>query len=93
MRIKDNKRGWLDGKQFDMWPVAEHVGWTVVTAGPVDLSIEGSTPAYNNGSLTVLPPNYPMILKAITTDGYAYAYHHENGVMRMPAEVLKPWER
>lgn len=92
MRIKDSKRGWSDGRQYDMWPVEEHVGWTVVTAGPVDLELEGSTPAYNNGRLRKLPPNFPMILKAIHS-GYAYTYHHENGVMKMPAEVLKPWEK
>lgn len=93
MRINDKKRGWLDGKPWNMWPLAEHIGWTVVTAGPVDLEIEGRTPAYNNGRLVKLPPDYPMILKEITPDGYAYAYHHENGVMKMPAELLKPWQR
>lgn len=91
-KIKSKK--WLDGKNWDMWPdPSEHIGWAVVTAGPVDLELEGSTPMYNSGSITQLPPEFPMILKAVTPDGYAYTYHHDNGVMRMPVEVLKPWQK
>jgi hypothetical protein len=80
VKIKDAKRGWLDGKQHDMWPdIGEHVGWTVVTAGPVDLELEGHTAAVNNGRLKQLPSGYPMILKNIDKTGMAYAYHHDNG--------------
>lgn len=89
--IKSKK--WLDGKNWDLWPnIEEHIGWTVVTAGPVSLSMEGTTPMYNCGPILDLPTGYPMILKAIE-NGYAYGYHHENGVMRMPVEVLKPWQK
>lgn len=92
MQIKSKK--WLDGKNWDMWPnIAEHVGWTVVTAGPVDLEMEGHTAGINIGKLQQLPMGYPMILKAIDNDGLAYGYHHENGVMRMPATLLKPWQK
>lgn len=92
MQIKSKK--WLDGKNWDMWPnISEHIGWAVVTAGPVDLEMEGQTSSWNNGSLQKLPPEFPMILKAIDGNGMAYCYHHENGVMRMPATVLKPWQR
>jgi hypothetical protein len=91
MQIKTNK--WLDGKQQDMWPLAEHIGWAVVTAGPVDLEAEGHTPMWNSGRIKVLPPEYPMILKAIDKDGMAYGYHHDNGVMRMPVTLLKPWRK
>lgn len=92
MQIKSNK--WLDGKNWDMWPnIYEHIGWTVVTAGPVDLEIEGHTPMWNVGDLQKLPTEYPMILKAIDKYGMAYGYNHDNGVMKMPATVLKPWQR
>jgi hypothetical protein len=92
VQIKSKK--WLDGKNWDMWPsLAEHIGWTVVTAGPVDLELEGHTPMWNMGPLKQLPYEFPMILKDIDGNGNAYCYHHENGVMRMPATVLKPWQK
>lgn len=92
MQIKSKK--WLDGKNWDLWPnIAEHIGWTVVTAGPVDLEMEGHTPMWNSGRMKQLPAEFPMILKAIDKNGNAYGYHHENGVMRMPATLLKPWQK
>ena len=92
MQIKSKK--WLDGKNWDLWPnIAEHIGWAVVTAGPVNLELEGHTPMYNVGDLQILPTEYPMILKAIDGNGMAYCYNHDNGVMRIPATLLKPWQR
>lgn len=91
MRIKDNR--WLDGKQFDKWPhIEDHIGWTVVTAGPIDLTLEAETPSFNSGPTKILPPDFPMILKDIR-DGMAYGYHHEEGVIRVPVELLKPWSK
>ena len=90
--MKTNK--WVDGKQQDMWPnITDHIGWAVQTAGPIDLDLEQSTPMYNTGSLRTLPTGFPMILKHVTKDGFAFTYHHDNGVMRFPVELLVPWRR
>jgi hypothetical protein len=90
--MKSNK--WLDGRQQDMWPnIQDHIGWVVQTAGPVDLALEGSTASWNTGRLQRLPAGFPMILKDVTPEGYAFGYHHDNGVMRMPVELLIPWRK
>lgn len=88
MRIKENK--WRDGKQLDKWPqLEEHIGWSVETAGFVNLDLEESSTSYNNGKARLLPPRFPMILKDIR-DGMAYGYNHIEGVIRIPVELLRP---
>jgi hypothetical protein len=90
MRIKSNK--WVDGRQLDTWPVAEHIGWSVVTAGTIDLDLEDRTPSYNSGRTRILPKGFPMVLKDIR-DGMAYGYNEHEGVIRVPAELLQPWSK
>jgi hypothetical protein len=90
MRIKENK--WLDGRQLDKWPIEEHVGWSVETAGWVDLDIEDRTPMFNNGPTRRLPPHFPMILKEVKGE-YAYTYNHNEGVIRVPYTILRPISR
>lgn len=82
---------WLDGKQQDQWPIAQHIGWVVCTAGWVDLDLEPQNVQFNCGLQRLLPPGTRMILKHIE-DGYAFTYNN-NGVMLMPVEVLEPWIR
>ncbi len=90
MRIRENK--WLDGKQLDKWPVEEHVGWTVETAGWINLDLEDQTGGYNLGPTRMLPPRFPMILKDIRGD-MAYAYNDNEGVIRIPHQLLRPCSR
>lgn len=89
MAIKSKK--WLDGVQYEEWPIEKHIGWTVCTAGWVDLDLEDQSVMFNTGRQRKLAPGTPMILKAIDK-GYAYTYNG-NGVMRMPIELLQPWSR
>lgn len=68
----------------------QHIGHVVITAGTVDLDLEDQNISYNCGTQRLLPPGFPMILKDIDGNGMAYAYHHNNGVMKMPAVLLMP---
>lgn len=87
------KQQWLDGKQQEYWPVETQIGWSVITAGWVDLDLEDQGVEFNTGRMRILPPGLPMILKHIDSDGFAYTYRDDNSVMRMPAELLEPWKR
>lgn len=91
MQVPKSKR-WLDGYNFEEWPIERHIGWTVATAGPVDLDLEDQNVMFNTGKTRVLPVGYPSVLKAIVR-GYAYTYDINNGVMKFPVELLRPWER
>ena len=91
MEAPKSKR-WLDGVNYEQWPIGKHVGWAVITAGWVDLDLEAQGVMFNTGRQRKLPPGTPMILKHIDEDGYAYTYSN-NGVMRMPVQVLEPWKR
>jgi hypothetical protein len=87
-----NKK-WLDGKQQYYWPIRDHIGWSVCTAGWVDLDLEPRTVMFNDRGPRRLPPGSLMILKDIDDLGYAYTYDTDHGVMRFSAELLEPWQR
>jgi hypothetical protein len=88
MSIRTNK--WLDGKQGYMWPIEKHLGWAVATAGPVDLDLEERTVMYNDGPTRLLPYGFKMVLKEIDNSDMAYLYHHNEGVIKIPAQLLEP---
>lgn len=75
----------------NLWPIEQQIGWTVETAGLVDLDdIYPKSGSYNYGKHRLLPPNTKAILKDIDEKGRAYLYDDRNGVMMMPVELLKP---
>lgn len=81
----------VDGKDQSMWPVHEHIGWTVQTAGVVELDIiHPKSSEYNQGPSRILGPRTKVLLKHIDEKGRAYVYNFENGVMMMPQELLEP---
>lgn len=84
------KRKWLDGRPIADYPSRSHIGWVVYTAGWVDLDLEEVPGNFNYGSLRHLPPGFPMILKDIVGDGMAISYHHDQGVLKLPVELLQP---
>jgi hypothetical protein len=89
MQIKSNK--WIDGKVQTLWPIIQHLGWSVQTAGVVELDlIEPKSGSYNYGPHRILPPKTIVILKHIDDKGKAFVYNHEDGVMMMPVELLEP---
>ena len=80
---------WVDGRNPTMWPIYDHIGWVVQTAGVVDLDLLPRSSSFNTTSKSVLMPKTKMILKAID-DGQAYAYDNNLGVLRLPVELLEP---
>jgi hypothetical protein len=82
---------WIDGKNLTLWPIAEHVGWSVQTAGYIDLDeIYPLSGAYNYTNERTLPPKTVAVLKDIDPQGRAYLYNDRHGVLMMPAELLEP---
>lgn len=68
----------------------EHIGQVVMTAGNINLDLEHQHVAYNRGDRRFLPTGYKAVLKSIDSDGMAYIYCHNNGLMKMPAVLLMP---
>lgn len=82
---------WVDGKQIFHWPIEDQVGWSVETAGRIELDhIRPISGSYNYGTRRVLPPGTKVVLKHIDEKGRAFVYNHDDGVMMMPVELLKP---
>lgn len=70
------------------WPDRRHIGWTVATAGWVNL--EYATRHPSDLPSAVLPPGFRMHLRGIE-DGYGWFYHDRYGVLRLPIEVFIAW--
>ena len=82
---------WLDGRDDTIWPISDHVGWTVQTAGLIELDgIYPKSGAYNQGKQRLIPPKTKVLLKHIDAGGKAYVYDYDHGVMMMPQELLEP---
>lgn len=74
----------------NFWPVSNQIGWTVQTAGRVELDlVEPRSVSYNYGQQRTLPAKTKVLLKHIDDKGRAYVYN-DNGVMMMPVELLEP---
>jgi len=74
-----------------LWPEARHIGWSVATAGLIDLELE-----YVARSLVpsrTLPAGFRLLLKDIDNSGNAWCYHDDYGVIRLPKELLVAWDR
>ena len=93
MKTAPKSKRWLDGYQYEQWPIERHIGWTVVSAGWIDTRLERRNVMYNARCRDLLPPGLPMTLKAIDDYGYAYVYNEADGLMKLPVEVLEPWTR
>lgn len=87
------KNEWLDGTQKKYWVSDQDIGWVVCTAGWVDMTMIPSNGLFNYRVKPKLPPGYRMILKDIDSLGNAVAYNDDNGVMKMPRELLEPWTK
>ena len=82
---------WIDGKNETLWPIGNHIGWAVQTAGFVFLDDLDPMPSnYNYGSSRVLYPKTKAVLKDIDPKGYAILYSDAEGVLRIPQELLEP---
>lgn len=80
----------VDGRQLDVWPASkDYLGWVVETAGPVNLDLEDRTVMYNNGVTRLLPSGFRMILNGLENN-MAFCYHNQEGVIRIPVELLRP---
>jgi hypothetical protein len=75
------------------WPSKRHIDWTVLTAGPIELYKEYLTVSSNNFEGRILPQSLGVILRDIDSDGIAWVYHFDYGVMKFPVELLVAWDR
>lgn len=66
------------------------IGKYVISAGWIDLDLEPRAPAINETSLRIIPPGLRMLLRGLEAE---YAYLYRDGVIRVPAVLLEPWER
>src|SRR5689334_10496274 len=87
------KKEWLDGKQKNEWVGESDIGWVVCTAGWIDMTMIPSNLFYNYRVKPKLPPGYRMILKDIDSLGNAVLYTDDDGVVKMPRELVEPWMR
>lgn len=73
------------------WPDERHIGWSVATAGRIELDTEYV--ARSSIPSQILPAGFKLLLKDIDRDGYAWVYHDAYGVLRFHKELLVAWDR